>query len=86
MGDPWESWTHRLAGELATLREHEFVNTWGPSVTEERSPGLFGRRRKPWVRVYLPVSEAATAARLAARTYPVLGIASPDEVEMERGR
>lgn len=146
MDDTWKSWTQRLAGELATLREHEFVNTSGPRVTEESPPGLFGRRRKPrvvsqpvvrflgvgdhllcetvvpypapdepavtdeqrgqlsavgWLmpgddgyetmggpycRVYLPISEAEAAARLAARTYPILGVASPDQVELERGR
>lgn len=146
MDDPWQTWADRLAQQLATLGEHEFLNTWGPRITEERSQGLFGRRRKPrlisapvvrylgtegqllcetvapfpapdqpavnedqraelsrlgWLmpgddgyepmggpfcRVYLPVAEAPRAAELAAQTYVALGVAGPEEIEMERGR
>jgi hypothetical protein len=49
METAWTRWRDHLAGELTTLGESEFINTWAPSTMQERPPGFLGRPRKPVV-------------------------------------
>lgn len=49
MDEAWREWCDRLAAELATLGESEFLNTAGPVVTRDAGRGLLGRPRRPVV-------------------------------------
>lgn len=70
MGSSWDQWRDRLAGELSSLRDGEFPNTWGPSVTRERATGLFGRSRRPEVRSAPVVRFLATEGFLLTESVP----------------
>lgn len=70
MGVSWGQWCDRLAGELASLREGEFLNTWGPSVTRERPNGLLARSRRPEVFSAPVVRFLATEGFLLSESVP----------------
>lgn len=47
MGDEWSAWTSRLADELGSLADREFVNLVGPATSADPPRGVLARLRRP---------------------------------------
>ncbi|MGH3412268.1 MAG: TY-Chap domain-containing protein [Marmoricola sp.] len=80
MDQRWTAWTRQIADELGAFEEHEFANLSGPTETEERPPGLFGRKRKPRVLSAPVVRLLRTEDHLLCET--VNPFPAPDEPQL----
>lgn len=86
MDGAWDLWRNRLLGQLESLSDGEFLNTWGPTQTRERGTGIFGRARKPEVVSAPVVRFLCTEGSLLVESVPAFPTAHDPRLSDEQRR
>jgi hypothetical protein len=82
----WNVWRDSLVAALESLRDGEFLNTWGPVTTRERGSGLLGRTRKPDIVSAPVVRFLCTEGILLVESVPAFPTAREPQLTDEQRR